>query len=160
MNQPNPGIIRKSAARLAAVQALYCNQINDLNKNAEELLEEFLKLYHPKQENKPNAGHEEIDDLGLQPDIRYLKKLVVNISLRQEKLDSIIEDHLLDSWSLERIGTVLHVILQAGIYEILYTETPVKVVINEYIEVARAFFDEKDVKFINGVLHNVSQQKS
>jgi N utilization substance protein B len=148
------GIIRKSAARLAAVQAIYSYDFGAEAKGAEKLALELVSLYAPEQ-----SGDEEDSRAGVELDVKHLRILVTGVLEHRETLDGLIQQHLKETWSLERIGAVLRAILRNGLYELLHTSTPPKVVINEYIEVTRAFLGEEDVKFVNGVLDAVAKTR-
>ncbi|WP_345993299.1 transcription antitermination factor NusB [Sulfurimonas sp. HSL-1716] len=75
-----------------------------------------------------------------------------------ERVDKAIIKHLKD-WDFERLGSVERATLRLGAYEILFSELDSAVVINEAIEVAKAFATEQSPKFINGVLDSISKDK-
>ena len=75
-----------------------------------------------------------------------------------ERVDKAIIKHLKD-WDFERLGSIERATLRLGAYEILFSELDSAVVINEAIEVAKAFATEQSPKFINGVLDAISKDK-
>lgn len=85
----------------------------------------------------------------------YLTTILNGIKTYKEELDKIISEHLVN-WTINRIANVDKAILRIAIYEIKYMEDiPVNVSINEAVELANEYGDEKSSKFINGVLSNI-----
>lgn len=156
----NPhGIIRKSAARLAAVQSLYCKYINGIEKDPEQLLADFIHIYSIASKNpREHDKYEELSLNEITPDLRYLKKVVRGVNGKEEELDALISEFLAENWEIDRIGVVLRALLHSAAYEIIYSQIPTRTIINEYIEVSRAFFEEKDVKFTNGILDSIAKK--
>lgn len=143
------GFRAKSAARLAAVQALF--QF-DQRENAEvsSLVLEFLNL---------RVGKEMGDDELLMADTTFFSNLVQYTVAHLADIDAMIESHLSDDWTIGRIDPVLKAILRVGICELQHVEsTPVAVAINEYLDVTMAFFDKKEVSFVNTVLDQVAKK--
>jgi N utilization substance protein B len=139
----------RSAARLAAVQAIYQNAINP-DLPIAELVEEFV-------------GHRlgKIVDgvLMAEADAVFFAALVTGVDAEKEKLDKLIAGGLSEKWSPERLEEILRAILRAGCYELSSSrEVPTAVVINEYLDVAHAFLEGKEVGFINGVLDQISKE--
>ena len=73
-------------------------------------------------------------------------------------MDALISEFLAENWEIDRIGVVLRALLHSAAYEIIYSQIPTRTIINEYIEVSRAFFEEKDVKFTNGILDSIAKK--
>ena len=71
----------------------------------------------------------------------------------------MIEKNLKEKWTIERISKIDIAILKLAIYEILYSEVPYKVAINEAIELAKKYGDESSKKFINGILASIVKEK-
>lgn len=93
------------------------------------------------------------------PDIdrSYLEQIVTGTYNNQDAIDQLIEKYSL-GWKLDRMPNVDLTILRMAVYEMLYqTETPTKVIINEAIELAKAFSTEESGKFINGILGKLLQ---
>lgn len=86
----------------------------------------------------------------------YLDLLVGGVLAKKTELDEIIQKHLRSNWSISRLAKMDLAILRLAIFEMKYVEdVPDKVVLNEALELARTFSDEKSRKFINGILSNV-----
>lgn len=85
----------------------------------------------------------------------YFSELVDGILEKQNVLDAALSEHLAKGWTFSRLTTVEQALLRLGAYEILFTETPDLVAIDESIELAKDFSDEKSSKFINGMLTNL-----
>lgn len=137
---------RRSVARLASVQALYEMEISGAASDG--VLREFLT----------KRWKHFAEDAGLPPpDEAFLDRLVRGVSERQPELDREIESALSAEWSLPRLEVLLRVILRAGTYELLAVpEVPPKVVINEYVDVAHAFFSGKEIALVNAVLDRLA----
>jgi len=138
---------RRTAARLAAVQALY--QIEVSSSSPANVIGEFIKH---------RLGHEgEGDNFG-DADERLFADLVEGTCARREEIDRQIAAALTPDWPLERLEIILRSILRAGAYELLARlEVPVRVVISEYIDIAHAFFAGKEPGLVNGVLDRLAR---
>jgi len=147
-NPTTPGKSRKAsfkgrmAARLAAVQALF--QIEQTQSAASTVVLEFLE--HRLKQMKPKA------------DSTFFSKLVEGAWREHARTDEIIVGALKPGWSLDRLESVTRAILRAALYEITETQTPTPVIIDEYLNLTHAFFDDTEVAFVNGVLNTVSQK--
>lgn len=87
----------------------------------------------------------------------FLQELVTGVKTHQKKINTTIANHL-QNWSLARVATVEKTILRIAAYEMLYLEeVPIKVSINEAVELAHKYGDEKSGKFVNGVLSRITQ---
>ena len=98
--------------------------------------------------NDPAEGYHGVQDA-------YLKRLVDGIMKEAEHLDVQIATYLSQDWTIERIARIDLAILRLAFYEILYVEreeVPLKVAVNEAVELAKTFSDDKSKQFINGVL--------
>ncbi|MBE3596529.1 MAG: transcription antitermination factor NusB [Hydrogenibacillus sp.] len=124
--------MNRRAARVAALQALYQIDLADATKEAA-----FSAL-----------------DLS-QADEAYAHRLVDGVLAHREAIDRVIAEHLV-GWTLERLSYVDRAILRISVYELLFAEdVPGKVVIDEAVELAKRFSDERARVFINGLLSNV-----
>jgi len=155
---------RRSAARLAAVQALY--EMDLAGAGADEVLGEFLQKRwrhgdagDAPGEAAPDAGDDSRDTAELtEPDDDFLGDLVHGVSTRGKELDELIAPVLSGGWTVERLETLLRVILRGGAYELSHKpDVPAAVVITEYLDVAHAFFDDKSVSLVNGVLDQLAR---
>lgn len=138
---------RRTAARLAAVQALY--QIEVSGASPANVVMEFIRH---------RLGHEGEGESFGAADERLFADLVEGASARRGELDRQIAAALTPEWPLERLEIILRAILRAGAYELLARpEVPVRVAISEYIDIAHAFFAGKEPGLVNGVLDRLAR---
>lgn len=137
----------RSAARLAAVQALYQQEMEGTPTPL--LLHEFHQ----------HRFGETIDEVTLiDAEMDYFDDVVRGVTARREEIDRTVSERLAEGWKLERLDRAMRAILRAGTYELLARpDVTVGTVIDEYLDVAHAFFGEKDVKFVNGLLDRVAK---
>lgn len=137
----------RAAARLAAVQALY--QFEMEGTRLAQLLDEF---------HMHRLGAEIEDVQYSEPDVRFFDDLVTGTLARRDEIDGLLAEKLATGWKIERLDRTMLQILRAGAYELLArADVPVRTAITEYLDVAHAFFDEKEAKFVNGVLDAVAK---
>jgi transcription antitermination protein NusB len=137
----------RSAARLAAVQALY--QLEMEGTPVPQLLHEF----HQHRIGMAVDGAELAD-----AEIDFFDDLVKGVEARRLEIDRLITAELAQGWKLERLDRSMRAILRAGTYELLArADVPVGTVISEYLDVAHAFFDKKEVSFVNGLLDAIAK---
>ncbi|HET9629578.1 MAG TPA: transcription antitermination factor NusB [Novosphingobium sp.] len=137
----------RAAARLAAVQALY--QFEMEGTRLPQLLDEF---------HMHRLGAEIEDDLYAEADVRFFDNLVTGTIARREEIDGIVAGKLASGWKLDRLDRTMLQILRVGAYELLArADVPTRTAITEYVDVAHAFFDEREAKFVNGVLDSVAK---
>lgn len=141
------GAVRRSSARLAAVQALYQMDMTGISANA--VVAQFLDPAHGED------WHEEklVDfDKGL------FGALVVGTSAKRDALDEIVGKSLSNDWTVGRLELVLRRILEAGAFELTErTDIPPRVVITEYVDVAHAFYAGQEPGLVNGVLDKIAR---
>ncbi len=137
---------QRGAARLAAVQALYQLEIGGGD------------LGHVVAEFETFRLGKEIDGLEYRAaDPAWFREIVSGVVMEQLTIDPMIHTALVEDWPLKRIDATLREILRAGTYELLKRrDVPAKVIITEYIDVARAFFEEDEPKLVNGVLDRIA----
>jgi N utilization substance protein B len=144
------GLRRKG--REVAVQTLYSLEYLELDSFLREL--EFLEKYPTKLDdiaadreiNKTDKVYIFAEDI--------LKGMIQNIDI----IDSKISEQSIH-WPIDKIAFLDKSILRIAIYEILFTETPHPVIMNEAIEIAKKYCSENSAKFINGVLNAISKQE-
>ncbi len=136
-------IAARSAARLAAVQALYQMEVS--GASTADVLEDFRAGKLPRETEATYADAE--------GDAELFKVLIEKAVERQATLDRAIARHLSKGWRLERIDAVARAILRAGAAELEQRrDVPKAVVLDEYVEIANAFFDGPEPGFINAAL--------
>ena len=137
----------RSAARLAAVQALYQR---DMEGTA---LRPLLHEFHAHRLGEAIDGDQLID-----AEMDFFDDLVVGVDARAEDIDTAIATNLASGWTLARLDKPMKAILRAGTYELLARrDVPVGTVIDEYLDVAHAFYDRKEVRFVNGLLDTIAK---
>ncbi len=150
---------RRSAARLAAVQALYEMDLADAGPDA--VLEEFLQKRW-RQDSNEGGQDGDPDDCGdtmIAPDNKWLGELVHGVTSQREELDGLIGPALSGEWTVKRLEALLRVILRAGVFELKSKpNVPANVVISEYLDVAHAFFEDKETGLVNGVLDHLARK--
>ena len=143
-----PGAGKRGLARLAAVQALY--QIEFTGADAGAVVSEFLAH---------RLGREIDGDQYADADRGFFADLVKGCSERRQDIDGMVAASLPLDWPLARLESVLRAILRAGTYELLErNDVPARVAINEYMEIAHAFFSGKEPGMVNGVLDRIAHR--
>lgn len=126
-------------------------------KNRSELREIIMKvLYQVFIYENTNLSYDISELIKEQMDIEneYVSTMIEGVLKEREKLYQFANQYLVD-WKIERLNKVDQVILCIGIYELLYTETPAIVAINEAVELSKKYSEEKVTKMMNGVLDNI-----
>jgi transcription antitermination protein NusB len=137
----------RSAARLAAVQALYQHSMEGTAVAA--LLHEF---------HQHRLGATIGDDEYADAEVDFFDDVVTGALARADEIDAIISGKLTAEWTLDRLDKPMRAILRAGTYELLArVDVPVKSVINEYVDVADAFYAKREKGFVNGLLDAVAK---
>ena len=137
----------RSAARLAAVQALYQMEMEGTP---------LAKLLHEFHQHRLGATIE--DETYEEAEIDFFDDLVTGADARREEIDGLIAQRLAEGWSLERLDRPMRAILRAGAYELVArADVPVATVISEYVDVAHAFYDKRETGFVNGLLDAIAK---
>ena len=103
-------------------------------------------------------GAEIEDEQYLDADTAFFDDVVRGTHARREEIDGLITARLATGWTMARIDKTMLQILRAGTYELLSrTDVPTATVISEYLDVAHAFFDQREAKFVNGMLDAVAK---
>ena len=89
-------------------------------------------------------------------DVKHFRKLLQGVVDHQPEIDQAVNDTLKEGWPLRRIDPILRALFRASGFELLKLDTPRKVIFNEYVEVAKAFFDGDEPKFANAVLEAIA----
>jgi transcription antitermination protein NusB len=144
MNDTENRADARHAARLGAVQALY--QMEMSGGGAEEVAAEF-------------AQHR-FSELPVLPDADFFNAIVSGVPQHQVEIDRAIAASLSQNWKLERVDSILRAILRCGVFELVARrDVPAKVVIDEYVAVAGAFFGADEPGFVNGALDTIARRK-
>jgi N utilization substance protein B len=138
----------RSAARLAAAQALY--QMEVTAKGLREILEEFETWW---------IGQEVEGEQYKPAEIALFRAIVSGVVKDQVVIDQAIDQTLAEGWPLRRIEALMRAILRGGAFELLKRgDIPARVVIKEYVDVAGAFFDRDEAGMINAVLDALARK--
>ncbi len=131
-----------SAARLAAVQALY--QMDMAATDVNDVLAEFCE--HRLGDLTDSSSCQDADP-------EFFSDIVKGVVAEQRRIDPILNAQLADGWRLSRIDSILRAILRSAAFELLQRpDVPARVVINEYVDVAHAFFEKDEPRVVNGIL--------
>jgi len=140
--------VSRSAARLAAVQALYQQEMEDTP------LPRLLKEFH---DHRLGATIEDAQYHDAEHD--FFDDLVTGVEARRGDIDEAIVARLAEGWTLERLDRPMRAILRAGAYELIArSDVPVGSVISEYVDVAHAFYDKRESGFVNGILDAIAKE--
>jgi transcription antitermination protein NusB len=145
-----PVLNKRRAARFAAVQALY--QIELMAESPDTVCREFGehrlgRLFEPFETDQPSP----------EVDREWFEIVVKGAWAAHGRLDPEIELCLAEGWTFGRLGFLLRACLRAGAFELAErTDVPVKVVLNEYVELAFLFFDSGEPAFVNAVLDRLA----
>ena len=151
--KPQPQGRRRSAARLAAVQALY--ELELVGAEADPVIQEFLGKRWVMDDAEGADG--EAATLA-EPDWELLGCIVRGVWSERAEVDALLGGALAKEWPLEGLEALLRAILRAGAFELkTLGEVPPRVVISEYLEVTHAFFDGKQGGLVNGVLDRLAR---
>ncbi len=137
----------RTVARLAAVQALY--QMETGGAGVESVIREFTDhRFGADIEGEQLAQADEV----------FFAELVRGVVEGQAGIDRAIANRLAEGWRLERIDATLRAILRAGAFELtLRADVPTEVAINEYVEIAKSFFEGPEPGFVNGALDGIAR---
>ncbi|MCP9223793.1 transcription antitermination factor NusB [Erythrobacter sp. LQ02-29] len=137
----------RSAARLAAVQALY--QIDMERTAVARVLDEF---------HQHRLGREIEDIQFADAEVDFFDDIVRGVDARREEIDLRLSERLAEGWTLKRLDKSMLQVLRCGAYELIArADVPKATAISEYVDVAKAFFDDREAKFVNGILDAVAK---
>jgi transcription antitermination protein NusB len=139
---------KRSAARLAAVQALY--QMDIAGKGVAEAMAEFEAHWIGR----------EIEGVSFRPaEAAFFRDILAGVIREQTAIDRRVDAALAQGWPLKRVEAVLRAVLRAGAYEILFRrDVPARAAISEYVDVTRAFYGEDEPGLVNAVLDAVARE--
>ena len=139
---------QRGAARLAAVQALY--QMDVGRQTLEDTLSQFSAVH---------LGREIEGEEYLPADADFFRQIVSGVIKSQLEIDPAVDKALVDGWPMGRIDATLRAILRAAVFELLKRQDiPSRVVITEYVDVAHAFYEAREAKFVNGLLDAIARK--
>ncbi len=140
---------RLSAARLAAVQALYQAEITGMPPDS--VILQFLEFR--------SDGVLDDDEAPVKPDPALFTELVRGAHTRSGEIDDMLRSVLQETWALERVELLLRCILRAGVYELLARRAvPARAAISEYVDLTDAFFDPAERGMANAILDRLARR--
>ena len=135
--------MNRTESREAAFKLLYSIQISPDND-----LKEQIDLFIDSEEINDNEA------------ISYINDIIIGINKNNDDIEKQISENIKKDWTIARISKVDLTLLKIGIYEILYTEIPFKVVVNEVAKIAKKYGDDSSSSFINGVLASIIEKNN
>ncbi|TBW39720.1 transcription antitermination factor NusB [Siculibacillus lacustris] len=139
---------KRGVARLAAVQALYQMEIG--GAELADVVDEFETF---------RFGREIDGEEYREADPVFFREILAGVVAHQRVIDPRVNAALVEGWPLKRVDVTLREILRAGAWELYKRkDIPARVVINEYVDVAKAFFVEDEPKIVNGVLDRIAHE--
>ncbi len=138
---------RKGAARFYAVQALFQMEASDVP------IGEITRQFETHR-----IGAETETETWAEADLAHFRRLIEAVVARQAAIDQMTNRALVAKWKIDRIDPTLRALFRAAGGELLGAETPARVVISEFVEIARAFFPEgRETNFVNAVLDHMAR---
>lgn len=135
--------MNRSQSREEAFKLLYSLEfLEDVS------LEEQIELFITEENIKDNEAK------------KYIRETILGIEKNDAEIEKNIEQNIKKDWDISRISKVDLTLLKLGIYEMLYTKLPYKVVINEVVELAKRYGDDNSKSFINGVLASIVKKNN
>lgn len=139
----------RSVARLAAVQALY--QMETAGAGAEAVIREFCDHRFNRDIEGVRLAH---------ADEAFFGALVRGVVAEQDAVDAAVRRRLASGWRLDRLDATARSILRAGAYELIRRrDVPAEVAIDEYVEIAKSFFEGPEPGFINAALDAIARDE-
>lgn len=132
----------RSAIRENTFKLIYSNEIQ------QQIDDEQIELFI------------EANDIEDEEEISYIKNCYNGIMANLSDINELIEKNLKDNWSMSRVSKIDISILKLAIYEMLYTDLPYKVAINEAIELAKKYGENSSKAFVNGILASIVKEKN
>lgn len=143
---------KRSLSRLMAIQIFYQHNFFGDEKKLHEIKEDVIENYVLDHEESISSYREKIDET-------FLNNLIAGLELDSKKIDEEISELLKTGWSIEKLDDLVLQILRLGAFELKFMhDTPLKVVIDEYVDITASFFDDKKITFINAALENLAKK--
>lgn len=141
----------RTVARLATVQALYQMEVSSVG------VEAVIKEFTEHRFDRAIDGEGESETLAA-ADEAFFADLVRGVVSRQGEVDVAVVKRLAAGWRLERLDATVRAILRAGAFELEHRpDVPTEVIIDEYVELAKSFFEGPEPGFVNGALDGVAK---
>lgn len=134
----------RSEGRNLAFELLYSLEIQKVEK---EERQEQIQLFIQEGEIEEEKA------------MQYIEQTINGIFLQQAEIEKMISQNLKEKWDIGRISKVNLALLKLGIYEMVYSKLPYKVVVNEVVELAKKYGEDTSPSFVNGILANIIKQQ-
>ncbi len=142
---------KRTLSRLIAIQTFYQFEFYNGEQPIEAVKNDLIDNYVIEQADSVKSFRKKID-------LNLLETLLSGIQINLAEIDHEISGLLKDSWDLDTLPDVMLYILRFGSFELRYMkDVPLKVVIDEYVDIGASFFETKKVTFLNGILENLSR---
>jgi len=143
---------KRSLSRLMAAQILFQHDFFEKARNLEEIKEEVIENYALEIEENVSSYRDKIDgDL--------LNNLITGLALNLQKIDEDITEFLQEGWTIARLEDMTRQLLRLGTFELKFMlDVPLKVAIDEYVDIAACFSEGKKVTFVNATLENLAKK--
>lgn len=152
MNTPARSQAR-STARLAAVQALYQQQMEKTP------LAKLLNEFHQHRLGREVDDEDHEGEVFADAEVDFFDDIVRGVDARRDEIDAALTARLASGWTLARLDKTMLQILRGGAYELIArADVPKATAISEYVDVAKAFFDDREAKFVNGILDALAKE--
>ena len=136
----------KKNSRKIAVQAVF--QFFFSNDEITKILEEFCNYRIKEHQNNYKKY-----------DIAFLNEIVIGVFKNKKKITQLIEENSSKEWPVQRLDPTMQAIISLAIYEFSFCKkTPFKVIINEYVSIARMYLDNNNTGFVNGILDSLAKK--
>ena len=150
----SPKIKMKSSARLAAVQANYTIALGQLP--VDKVINDFASGCigrYAIEETSNNENFVELEPM----DVEYFSSLVRGVYSKKEELEKSLNQFLHGEWSYNRMNSIMQALLLSAVYELSYTTNiDTKILIQEYVDLAYAFFNKNEPKMVNALLDQIA----
>lgn len=133
--------------------------------NRSKVREEAFKLLYSLQISKEDVNEQieifiEVEEITEKEAKKYIKNTILGIEKEEKNIEEQIEQNIKTEWTISRISKIDLTLLKLGIYEMLYTKLPYKVVINEVVELSKKYGDDSSKSFVNGVLASIVKKNN
>lgn len=143
---------KRTISRLMAIQIFYQFEFYLENKPLEAIIDDVVDNYTIDSDQPTSSYRDKVD-------LDFLKNLLTAANISVDQVDLDIEKYLKDGWNLEKLPDIILYILRFGAIELKFMhDTPLKVVVDEYVDIAAGFFENKKITFVNGILENLAKE--
>jgi len=142
---------KRTLSRLMAVQSLYQFDFYQGQEKIENIIENIVENYSLDGESEIRSYKDKVDK-------DFLQNLVINLLPKSQEIDEEIKIFLQEGWELAQLPDLILFILRCACFEFKFSDVPAKVVINEYVDIAAAFYETKKITFVNSILENLAKK--